>query len=117
MTKQLEFNIEQAGPLSSTLFNIVFDELREYSKNATWAPENLDFQRHHCICDNVVPIAECATGSELMRCTLETEANFNRLAVKSSGFRCTHFCTLARYVSGIQNRQQRNPMKISEIHV
>ena len=26
-------------------------------------------------------------------------------------------CTLARYVSGIQNRQQRNPMKISEIHV
>ena len=30
---------------------------------------------------------------------------------------CTHFCTLARYVSGIQNRLQRNPLKNSEIHV
>ena len=28
-----------------------------------------------------------------------------------------HFCTLDRYVSGIQDRLQRNPLKISEKHV
>ena len=110
MTKQLEFNIKQAGPLSFTLFNIVFDELREYSKNATWAPENLDFQRHHCICDNVVPTAECATDSELMRCTLDTEAKKVGLIIKPG--KC---CELRRMTESQMPNLKFFGMKISPL--
>ena len=82
-TATVKRGIKQGDPLSSTLFNMVIDELTEKIAKMRLGPRNVP-EGIIAYADDIVLIAQSAIDSELMLKTLETEAKMVGLKIKPS---------------------------------
>ena len=81
VTATVKRGIKQGDPLSSTLFNMVIDELIEKIAKMRLGPRSIP-EGVIAYADDIVLIAQSAIDSELMLKTLETEAKMVGLKIK-----------------------------------